>query len=103
MTSNCSKVIARYLTVGGAYVDVYDAELTAMRDWVEAHDGTEWTATRISSTAICSGCTNKQVAQDTLHPLDTGIDSVVDWAVANAKRWAQDHATTCRAMPRPEK
>lgn len=104
MTSNCSKgVIAHYPTVSGAYVDVYDAELTAMRDWVEVHDGTEWTATRISSTAICNGCGNRRVVQETEHPLSTQGPSVADWAVANAQRWAKDHATTCRAMPRPEK
>jgi hypothetical protein len=31
----------------------------------------------------------------------TETSSVADWAVANTQRWAQSHAETCRAMPRP--
>ncbi|MGC0317302.1 hypothetical protein [Kitasatospora acidiphila] len=103
MTTYPENVIARYLTVGGAHVDVYDATVTAVPGRVEIYDGAEWPATKVSATAVCSGCTNKQIAQDTLHPLATEGPSVMDWAVANVRRWAQSHAEKCRAMPRPKK
>lgn len=93
-------VTASYLTVAGANVEVYDAELTAVGSHIEVYDGAEWTATKVSATAICRGCSTEHVVQDTLHPLATEGPSVSDWAVANNRRWAQGHAETCRAMPR---
>ncbi|MFE9398639.1 hypothetical protein [Streptomyces flavidovirens] len=60
---------ARYLTVGGSTVGVWDAD--------------EWSPVR----ALCSGC----IASNR----DGGPGS------SDPHRWAQSHAETCRAMPRP--
>lgn len=100
MNTSPSTVIAQYRTVGGATVEAYGAELAAVGNHVEVFDGAEWSATKVSATAVCSGCSTKQVVQDTLHPLAGVEASVMDWAEANAKRWAQAHAETCRALPR---
>lgn len=101
MTTYPENVIARYLTAGGAHVDVYDATVTAVPGRVEIYDGAEWPTTKVSATAVCSGCGNKQIVQDTVEPLCTTGPSIAEWAVANVRRWAQDHAGTCRAMPGP--
>jgi hypothetical protein len=84
-------VRARYLTVGGATVDVHDGSATSL------------------AKALCTGCSEEKRPFDyTGHYLDCG-SSVAD-AEAEAEaaaredsaRWAQSHAEKCRAMPRPE-
>lgn len=84
MTATWPGVGARYLTVGGAHVEI---------------SGVEWTDTTVSATALCLGCSAKHVVRETQHPLSTEGPSLLDWAVANAQRWAQAHAADCRRVP----
>ncbi|WP_051698506.1 hypothetical protein [Streptomyces albus] len=65
-------VIARYLTVGGATVDVTD--------------------TGESPEAVCGGC--PQTFTRNSRYISGSLDTV--------HRWAQEHAEKCRALPRPE-
>ncbi|NUL05349.1 hypothetical protein HRW07_19350 [Streptomyces lunaelactis] len=71
-------VIARYLAVAGATVDVYD-------------NGTELRA-------ICTGC---PAAEDVHRVAEITEDWVRRRVVIKTQEWAQTHAATCRAMPRP--
>ncbi|ETK36095.1 hypothetical protein [Microbispora sp. ATCC PTA-5024] len=69
-------VIARYLTVGGATVDIR----------VEKDDCGEGD----DHVAACTGCTS------------TFGSSKSDWNLQFMVRpWAQSHAEKCRAMPKP--
>ncbi|GHJ18873.1 hypothetical protein [Streptomyces albus] len=65
-------VIARYLTVGGAKVDVTDTD---------EHPE-----------AVCGGC--PQTFTRNSRYISGSLDTV--------HRWAQEHAEKCRALPRPE-
>jgi hypothetical protein len=73
-------VIARYLTVGGATVDILDK-----KDEHDEHDEPG------EYVARCTGCT-------------------ADWSNTRSgwnlefqvRPWAQGHAEKCRAMPKPE-
>lgn len=76
-------VLARYLTAGGAHIDL-----------VEVTDAIE---------AICPAC---PTPQSNRHPFDqTAYEhgETRDWvkAVEAVAEWAQAHAATCRAVPRP--
>ena len=76
-TDRSPSVIARYLTVGGATVDirpVSDAEWDDRRE------------------ATCTGCGANDWQRHYRKPVND-LDS--------ARRWAQAHAEKCRAMPRP--
>ncbi|MGW7597255.1 hypothetical protein [Streptomyces antimycoticus] len=70
-------VIARYLTVGGATVDVRpDHDDKATQAWCDGcgrYDTTEW----------ATGSYAREIAEE------------------DARRWAQAHAEKCRAMPKP--
>jgi len=71
--------IARYATVGGATVDVHATDTS-------------------THTTTCTGCTRHEFHQN----LARWVDSVaVERTLDDARRWAQTHAETCRAMPRP--
>jgi len=70
-------VIARYLTVGGATVDIRPVADT---EWDDRHEAT------------CLGCT----ANDWRAHYRTPVNDLAD-----ARRWAQHHAESCRAMPKP--
>lgn len=86
-------VIARYLTVGGATVDL---TLTADPDDEEASD---WDKTH----AACTGCgATKNERWDT-HPYAqlVTLSQAERIATASTRKWAQAHASTCRAMPKP--
>jgi len=81
-------VIGRYLTVGGATVDiqhdayyVYDTEPT-------------------STVAKCGGCLDTHTEQWAEYA--DSFDGGTSWADKEARKWAQAHAETCRALPRPE-
>jgi hypothetical protein len=74
-------VIARYLTVGGAVVDI-------------AHD-TDATVAR------CGGC-GAYRAEEWRTYASRWDRSGNGGADAEARAWAQEHAEQCRAMPRPE-
>jgi hypothetical protein len=72
-------IVARYLTVVGSTVDP-----TATVD-VEIEDADP---TQRLYVPRCHGC---------------NATSAVDFPdQVDAEKWAQDHAATCRAMPRPE-
>jgi hypothetical protein len=88
-------VIARYLNLGGATVDVTE---TGPRDSRLLH----------STVAACSGCpaSDRSAWEDghydcsgTFHPMPR--EASVRRAEYAAREWAQAHAEKCRAMPRP--
>ncbi|MFI8351294.1 hypothetical protein [Streptomyces sp. NPDC085596] len=78
-------VIARYLTVGGATVDITHT----------SHSG--------YVVATCNGCGNDHDIPTNGRLDDTPEEQErrVDQVLPDARDWAQDHAETCRAMPRP--
>lgn len=89
------RVIARYLTVGGATVDLTE---TGPRDG----DLLEVTI------ASCGGCpaTRREQWPDgtydyasQFHPIKRA--DAIAIAEEAARAWAQAHAETCRALPRP--
>lgn len=80
-------VIARYLTIGGATVDIE-------HDTLYADD-----AKPNVSSAKCGGCpaySNTEWASRA-----DRFDNGSSWADSDARAWAQSHAETCRAMPKP--
>ncbi|MFF8829139.1 hypothetical protein [Streptomyces sp. NPDC015131] len=88
-------VLARYLTVGGATVDVttrYNA-FTPPKP--------------IATLASCTGC---PASEEVGHWFGSGAhfngtfreEHDRERADSQAREWAQSHAETCRAMPRPE-
>ncbi|MFJ3663135.1 hypothetical protein ACIPPM_22020 [Streptomyces sp. NPDC090119] len=90
-------VIARYLTVGGATVYLIHGNRT-----YPTNDGIG--ATRNHTTAVCTGC---PAAEEFSH-WKTVRGNYSSWetrdpdsADRDARDWAQAHAQTCRAMPRP--
>lgn len=87
-------VIARYLTVGGATVD-----LTRSND-PEADDASQWDVTR----SICTGCgaTDAEAWNTRPYTQLISITQAEKIATAEARKWAQRHAEKCRAMPKPE-
>jgi hypothetical protein len=81
-TSKTTAVIAQYLTVGGATVDI--------------------TKHRTSVTAHCNGCPD--TSSNHWWPDDDSpynVEAQERMAIEAARRWAQSHASTCRAMPKP--
>ncbi|MFI1485815.1 hypothetical protein [Streptomyces sp. NPDC020747] len=89
--------IARYLTVGGATVDLTSGEYP-----YDAGDGI--VGSRNLTRGACTGC---PTVEDFKHwrPVQrmTFVDDVRDPETANreALEWAQAHAERCRAMPKP--
>jgi hypothetical protein len=73
-----ASVIARYLTVGGAHVDI------------------SVIADSTSHSVFCSGC-----QYDSMFTSGGLSTYVTEQTEQEARRWAQAHAETCRAMPRP--
>lgn len=86
-------VTARYLTVGGAHVD-----LSRTND-PEADDASQWDTTR----SICSGCGATEAEYWNTRPYTEliSITQAERIATAAARKRAQSHAEKCRAMPRP--
>lgn len=89
-------VIARYLTVGGATVDV-----TTRSGYYNRTDPTE-------SVATCNGCDKTESVEWVLRAWDyseNGYASVTDEggerSTPKIRDWAQAHAEKCRAMPKP--
>lgn len=84
-------LIARYLTVGGAHVDLIHV----------THPGDSET---YSTDAACSGC---PTAKSVCHWVGSGSwddykeERAPEAADVQARAWAQSHAETCRAIPRP--
>ncbi|WP_326768836.1 hypothetical protein OG978_33710 [Streptomyces sp. NBC_01591] len=80
-------VIARYLTVGGATVDL-------------THDTLYLSDTEPNvSVARCGGCAafrNVEWGART-----DRYSNGSNWADSDARTWAQEHAEKCRALPKP--
>lgn len=102
--------LARYLTVGGATVDV-SASHTSYE--VGEHgrkpigDGLSVlaypeTLIDLTVTAVCTGCQrHEERHREGLYP--TALDALPGGCYGDAiTSWAQSHAEACRAMPRPE-
>jgi len=90
-------VVARYLTVGGATVD-----LAVVSRPHQHPDGV--TGERNATRAACTGC--PAVTEFSHWGLKRGLHA--QWEIRdpqtadkNARNWAQGHAEACRAMPRP--
>jgi hypothetical protein len=89
-------VIARYLTVGGATVDIR-AELAFDQDG----------DTECDYAAQCTGCHAVERASDGARVGDQDKIRREFLALAHprgrgVRRWAQAHAEKCRAMPKPD-
>lgn len=82
-------IIARYLTVGGATVDI-------SHDVLYLHD-TEPNVT----VARCGGEGCEKFLTEKWPPHAYRLNDGSSGADAEARAWAQSHAETCRAMPRP--
>ncbi|MFD7065916.1 hypothetical protein ACFV97_01615 [Streptomyces sp. NPDC059913] len=80
-------VIARYRTVGGATVDI-------THDTLYLYD----TEPNVS-TAQCGGC--EAYSNEEWGPHAYRHDNGSSGADSDARQWAQAHAETCRAMPKP--
>jgi hypothetical protein len=76
-------VIARYLTVGGATVDV----TTPDND--------------VASYATCDGCGERSGSSRVPADCMGGAEHARQANTDGARYWAQDHAETCRAIPKP--
>ncbi|MGY1579770.1 hypothetical protein [Streptomyces sp. MN13] len=90
-------VVARYLTVGGATVDLTRGNRTYPTD-----DGIG--ENRNHTTATCTGC----LATEEFSHWRTIRGTYSSWekhdpgaADQKAREWAQQHAEKCRALPRP--
>ncbi|HEY6114860.1 MAG TPA: hypothetical protein VI172_02780 [Candidatus Dormibacteraeota bacterium] len=91
-------IIARYLTVAGATVDLTHGDRHTPTD-----DGIG--ETRNHTTATCTGCTaTEEFSHWRVVKRMTFNDKTRDPEAADrdARQWAQAHAETCRALPRPE-
>lgn len=74
-------VIARYVTVGGGTVDLF-------------HERVPGDSQAMGTAAQCTGCPASH--------FEPHADYVTRFGADNAARdWAQDHAESCRAMPKP--
>jgi hypothetical protein len=81
--------IARYLTVGGATVDI-------------SHDMYYLADTEPNTTiARCGGGGCAAHHQERWGPYADRLSNGSSGADAEARAWAQAHAETCRALPRP--
>ncbi|MFE1515743.1 hypothetical protein ACFW9I_02740 [[Kitasatospora] papulosa] len=89
-------VIARYLTVGGATVDVTQTQ-------VIRKEGDHCTSTvgDLTLAVRCSGC--RASDESTYEGLYIGLVEPVleSFYGEDTRDWAQSHAETCRAMPKP--
>jgi hypothetical protein len=85
-------VITRYLTIGGATIDILNAEWASMRSQVMAR----------TVSAACTGC-NSPIGEKTHRDwlAEDERPEVFDSALAALREAAQSHAETCRAMPKP--
>ncbi|WP_037868243.1 hypothetical protein [Streptomyces sp. NRRL S-813] len=85
-------VIARYLTVGGAHVDI-----TYMCNALTPPEP-------YATLANCTGCPDS--SEHSHYRMVWGLtaqreERVPEAADKDAREWAQAHAETCRALPRP--
>ncbi|WP_067391895.1 hypothetical protein [Streptomyces sp. F-3] len=89
-------VVARYLTVANATVDITTTIVNRRKN----ERGTEVIDVAIAAT--CAGCRDTDSDRfDGLFP--HAINGLVDTHYGrDIRTWAQEHAERCRAMPRPE-
>ena len=82
-------IVSRYLTVGGATVDI-----TKIAGYVDRPEPTH-------TQAICTGCEETH-AVEWLYQGSYGQlrDEDGQRATPQARDWAQEHASICRAMPK---
>lgn len=94
-TPQPQRVIAQYLTVGGTTVDITPGMTTQPN--AQPHE----------LVATCTGCQQARTVSTYRteytgeHPYGNDVDCP-ERAETDARDWAQDHATTCRAIPKPE-
>jgi hypothetical protein len=79
-----TNIVAQYLTVGGATVEI------------QAVDSPD-----IVYTAACTGCAEKQPFTSGDARYGTNGEYAVRQVIAEARAWAQPHASVCRALPNP--
>ncbi|MEU3656427.1 hypothetical protein AB0E67_27195 [Streptomyces sp. NPDC032161] len=89
-------VIARYLTVGGATVDI-----TTQTQITRKEDRDHRTVGDIALAAQCTGCTDSH--ESTYEGLYINLVGPVleSFYGERTREWAQAHAEKCRAMPKP--
>ncbi|MFJ3699516.1 hypothetical protein ACIPW9_36230 [Streptomyces sp. NPDC090052] len=89
-------VLARYLTRGDATVDITEIDRNERGGGV------------YQTVASCAGCLKEERHQwedgfydfnSQFHPLSR--DEAIQRSETKARNWAQAHAETCRAMPKP--
>jgi hypothetical protein len=102
-------VVARYLTVAGATVDVTTPHIerqvgehatVSIGDGLSVRTRPE-TVIDVTITARCSACLDSDESTY-LGMYPSALDGIVDSLSGRAIRnWAQGHAEKCRALPRP--
>ncbi|MET8050554.1 hypothetical protein ABZU75_23445 [Streptosporangium sp. NPDC005286] len=92
-------VLARYLTVGGATVDI--------REVCGYHPSSGHTAPT-TTVATCTGCGKREARDWTQQIWCYSTDRLVEetdeggkYTTPKVRDWAQSHAEKCRAMPKP--
>jgi hypothetical protein len=86
------RIIARYLTVAGS--SLARDELAVDIDYAS---GTGW----ITSTCAACGTSERTDTGGLIYNTPEEEQARVDAALPEARIWAQAHAETCRALPRP--
>ncbi|MDH6141029.1 hypothetical protein P3T35_003042 [Kitasatospora sp. GP30] len=103
MTTQTEAMTAQYLTAGGATVDI---TVRISHDYVAEESGLDWID--INHQAACTGCGAAAQAYSDYGTDDTEqarreATDLTSPKGRDIKQWAQSHAATCRAMPRPKK
>ena len=89
-------ITARYLTAGLATVDIAEPVHHDATYGAHLHD---YTSARVDVEAACTGCPARETFT---RPIGSSGDKGAGQATASARDWAQEHASICRAMLRPE-
>lgn len=97
-------VIARFLTVGGATVDISvstEAAEPFIQDWGNGVKSPPQECINLTVLVQCQGCKNHdENTYDSLFA--TVMDRLLESPYGRqAQDWAQAHAEICRALPRP--
>jgi hypothetical protein len=100
MSTDTTNVVASYLTVAEATVDI---TVRLNHDHIAEESGLDWID--ITHQAACTGCGAKAQAYSDYGTDDTeqarrAATDLTSPKGREIKQWAQDHAATCRAMPR---
>lgn len=89
-------VIARYLTVGGATVDI-----TERSGYIHRTDPNETIATCTGCGQSKKICWDQEVWSYTSNCYVEEFDEGGQFSTPKVREWAQAHAEKCRAMPQP--